>query len=323
VEDDEMIVHDPFPLRLHNSLTDRREILTVRDNHVGVYVCGITPYDASHLGHAFTYVHFDVLIRYLRHLGYRVTYVQNLTDIDDDILQKAAELGTDWRTLGEQVADQFLDDMYWIGNLYPDAYPRATDLIPDMISLIEELLRLGWAYQKNGSVYFKVRRYKPFGQLSKLPTDSWLPVANQHGNHPDDPNKQDPIDFVLWQAKNPGEPSWHSPWGEGRPGWHIECSAMSVKFLGCPVDINGGGRDLIFPHHECSIAQTECALAEPLARCWLHTAMVTNQGKNRSGTNHFAALYRRCHDGASGATIFMPSCRGSSMNMSGSTRRGP
>jgi len=261
-------------LRFYNRLTEKKEPFTARDNHAGIYVCGITPYDASHLGHAFTYVHFDVLIRYLRHLGYRVTYVQNLTDVDDDILQKAGERKTDWRTLGEQVADRFLEDMSWLGNLYPDVYPRSTDLIPEMIALARELIEKGWAYEKNGSVYFDVRSYRPFGQLSKLAEDRWLPVANERGNHPDDPGKRDPLDFVLWQAQKPGEPSWDSPWGEGRPGWHIECSAMAMTFLGKTIDIHGGGGDLIFPHHECSIAQSECATGQRFARYWLHTAMV-------------------------------------------------
>jgi L-cysteine:1D-myo-inositol 2-amino-2-deoxy-alpha-D-glucopyranoside ligase len=277
-----MITHELPVLRLYNSLTERKETFTVRDKRVGVYVCGITPYDASHLGHAFTYVHFDVLVRWLRHRGHRVTYVQNLTDVDDDILRKSKELGQEWRTLGEQVANQFLDDMYWMGNLYPDIYPRATDLIPDMIALIRELLRKGRAYEKNGSVYFKVRSYAPFGQLSKLPRDRWLPIANERGNHPEDPNKQDPIDFVLWQAQKPGEPFWNSPWGKGRPGWHIECSVMAEKFLGSPVDISGGGNDLIFPHHECSLAQSESAAAKPFVRYWLHTAMVMYQEKKMS-----------------------------------------
>jgi len=268
--------------QLYNSLSQGKEDFTARDNRVGVYVCGITPYDASHLGHAFTYVHFDVLVRWLRHLGHRVTYVQNLTDVDDDILRKSKELGQDWRTLGEQVANQFLDDMYWLGNLYPDIYPRATDLIPDMVAMIRRLLQKGCAYEKNGSVYFNVRSYASFGQLSKLPRDRWLPIASERGNHPDDPNKRDPIDFVLWQARKAGEPSWNSPWSKGRPGWHIECSVMAEKFLAGPVDINGGGIDLIFPHHECSIAQSESAAAEPFARYWFHTAMVMYREKKMS-----------------------------------------
>jgi len=277
-----MITRKFSELRLYNSLTQKKEAFTARGNHVGVYICGITPYDASHLGHAFTYAHFDVLVRWLRYLGHRVTYVQNLTDVDDDILRKSKELGQNWRALGEQVAAQFLDDMYWMGNLYPDIYPRATDLIPDMIDLIRELLGKGWAYEKNGSVYFKVGSYAPFGRLSKLPKERWLPIANERGNHPDDPNKQNPIDFVLWQAQKPGEPFWISPWGKGRPGWHIECSVMAGKFLDRPVDISGGGIDLIFPHHECSIAQSESATAEPFVRYWLHTAMVMYREKKMS-----------------------------------------
>jgi L-cysteine:1D-myo-inositol 2-amino-2-deoxy-alpha-D-glucopyranoside ligase len=164
--------------------------------------------------------------------------------------------------------------MQWLGNVQPDVYPRATDVIPDMISLTENLLRKGRAYEKNGSVYFRVRSYDPFGRLSKLPESEWLPTANRRGNHPDDPNKEDPLDFVLWQAVQSGEPSWPSPWGAGRPGWHIECSVMAIKFLGETVDINGGGRDLVFPHHECSLAQSECATGRTFVRIWMHTGMV-------------------------------------------------
>ena len=269
-------------MRLRNSLTGNKEVFTVRENHVSVYVCGVTPYDITHLGHAFTYTHFDVLVRYLRYLGYRVTYVQNLTDIDDDILRKAKELGHDWRALGEKNGDRFLEDMRWLGNLQPDIYPRATDVIPDIINLAQDLLGKGWAYENNGSVYFKVYSYKPFGQLSKLPEDQWLIIANERGNHPNDPNKRNPIDFVLWQSAKEGEPSWPSPWGMGRPGWHIECSAMSMKFLGRTIDIKGGGGDLIFPHHECSLAQCECVTGEPLARYWMHTGMVRYRGEKMS-----------------------------------------
>jgi L-cysteine:1D-myo-inositol 2-amino-2-deoxy-alpha-D-glucopyranoside ligase len=269
-------------LQFYNQLTGKKERFTARDNHVGIYVCGITPYDVGHLGHAFTYVHFDVIIRYLRYLGYRVTYVQNLTDIDDDILKKAGELGQNWRELGERMTDRFLEDMYWLGNLYPDLFPRSTDLIPEMIALADTLLKSGWAYEKNGNVYFKVRSYRPFGRLSKLPEDRWLAVANERGNLPDDPDKQDPLDFVLWQAHKPGEPCWDSPWGKGRPGWHIECSTMAMTFLGKTVDIHGGGDDLAFPHHECSIAQSECATGRQFARYWLHTAMVEYEGRKMS-----------------------------------------
>jgi L-cysteine:1D-myo-inositol 2-amino-2-deoxy-alpha-D-glucopyranoside ligase len=269
-------------MRLRNSLTGKKEVFTARGNHVSMYVCGVTPYDITHLGHAFTYTHFDVLVRYLRYRGYRVTYVQNLTDIDDDILRKAKELGQDWRALGEKNGDRFLGDMKWLGNLQPDLYPRATDVMPDIINLTKDLLEKGWAYENNGSVYFKVYSYKDFGRLSKLPEDQWLIIANERGNHPKDPNKRNPIDFVLWQAAKTGEPSWPSPWGLGRPGWHVECSAMCMKFLGRTVDIKGGGRDLIFPHHECSLAQCECVTGQTMARYWVHTGMVRYRGEKMS-----------------------------------------
>jgi L-cysteine:1D-myo-inositol 2-amino-2-deoxy-alpha-D-glucopyranoside ligase len=291
-------------MRLRNSLSGKKEIFAAIDNRVAVYVCGITPYDITHLGHAFTYTHFDVLVRYLRHLGYRVLYVQNLTDVDDDILRKAKELGRDWRTLGEENADRFLDDMRWLGNLQPDVYPRATDAIVDIIELIADLLERGWAYEKNGSVYFDVRSYDNFGRLSKLPEEQWLATANQRGNYPDDPNKKDPIDFVLWQAGKTGEPRWPSPWGEGRPGWHIECSTLAIKYLGRTVDISGGGGDLIFPHHECSLAQSECATGQTFVRYWLHTGMVRYQGEKMSKSlGNMVFVTDLHHMGVNGARI--------------------
>lgn len=269
-------------LRIYNSLTGKKEEFKAMQNRAGVYVCGITPYDTTHLGHAFTYVFFDVVVRYLRYLGYRVTYVQNVTDIDDDILKKARELGKDWRELGEENTQIFLEDMRWLNNTQPDIYPRAKDHIIDMINLTKKLLSKGWAYERSGNVYFQIARFKEYGKLSKIPRKEMLHIANQRGNDPCDPNKKDPLDFVLWQAKKPGEPSWPSPWGPGRPGWHIECSAMALKYLGETIDIHGGGHDLIFPHHESSAAQSETVTGRDFVRYWMHTGMLRYRGEKMS-----------------------------------------
>ena len=270
-------------MKLYNSKTQTTEEFTLQDHEVTLYVCGITPYDTTHLGHAFTYTTYDQLIRYLELKGIPVRYAQNVTDIDDDILKKAKETGEDWRELGNRWTNHFIDDMIALNVRPPDYYPHATDVIPDIIHSVEELIRAGVAYEKNGSVYYEVKRYPDFGQLSHLPHSEMLPVANERGNHPDDPNKRDPLDFVLWQAQAPGEPAWESPWGPGRPGWHIECSTMAIKYLGKTVDIHGGGLDLCFPHHECEIAQVKPVLEnDPYVRSWMHTAMVGYQGEKMS-----------------------------------------
>jgi L-cysteine:1D-myo-inositol 2-amino-2-deoxy-alpha-D-glucopyranoside ligase len=270
-------------MNLYNSLTQQVEPLIVRDNHVGIYVCGITPYDTTHAGHAFTFLTFDILVRYLRFLGHRVTYVQNVTDIDDDILRKSRELGIAWDDLGRRETDKYLADMRALNALTYDHYLRATDTVPDMVELIEKLVASGHAYVSNGSVYFSVASDQNFGKLSRIPRAEMLPIANERGNEPDDPNKQDPLDFVLWLAAKPGEPTWESPWGPGRPGWHIECSAMAMRVLGPTLDIHGGGADLIFPHHECEIAQSENATdVQPFSRYWVHVGMVEYQGEKMS-----------------------------------------
>ncbi len=270
-------------MKLYNSKTQTIEDFTLRDHEVTLYVCGITPYDTTHLGHAFTYTSYDQLIRYLELKGVTVRYAQNVTDIDDDILRKAKETGKDWRELGNRWTGHFIDDMIALNVRPPDYFPHATDVIPDMIRSVEALIQAGVAYVKNGSVYYEVDRYPQFGQLSHLPRAEMLPIANEHGNHPNDLNTRDPLDFVLWQAHAPGEPAWASPWGPGRPGWHIECSTMAVKYLGKTVDVHGGGLDLCFPHHECEIAQVKPVLGgDPYVRYWMHTAMVRYQGEKMS-----------------------------------------
>jgi L-cysteine:1D-myo-inositol 2-amino-2-deoxy-alpha-D-glucopyranoside ligase len=259
-------------LHLYNTASHQKERVDGQD--IGIYVCGVTPYDTTHLGHAFTYVAFDVMIRYLRFIGRKVTYVRNVTDIDDDVLLRANSTGVDWKDLGDREYAKFADDMRRINNVPPEFEPRATGHIPEIIRITEGLLAKGLAYERQGAVYFEVRKYQEFGKLFRQSYDAMLEVANERGNFPADPLKRDPLDFVLWQAKKEGEPSWPSPWGEGRPGWHIECSAMGMKYLGESFAIHGGGEDLVFPHHDCEIAQSEAYTGNPFVRYWAHTAMV-------------------------------------------------
>lgn len=270
-------------MRLFNTQSGTLETIELRDEPLGLYVCGVTPYDTTHAGHAFTYLTFDILIRYLDYLGQSVTYVQNVTDIDDDILRKAKEVGLTWKELGERETQRFLEDMHSLHWREPDHYVKATEHTPEMIAMIEPLLATGLAYEANGSVYFSVTSDSEFGKLSHMTLTEMLPVANERGNFPDDPNKRNPLDFVLWQAAQPGEPTWVSPWGDGRPGWHIECSAMAARYLGPTFALHGGGSDLIFPHHECEIAQAENSTGvEPFVHHWVHVGMVGYQGEKMS-----------------------------------------
>jgi len=270
-------------MKLYNVLSQDLETFAPGRKAVTIYVCGITPYDTTHLGHAFTYTVFDVLIRYLEYRGHSVRYVQNVTDIDDDILRKAGEVGEDWRALGNRWTAHFIRDMQSLNVRPPDHFPGATDVIPEIIDIVSQLLEARVAYEAGGNVYFHVDSWPEFGRLSRIARAEMLPVANERGNRPDDPHKQDPLDFVLWQAQAPGEPAWDSPWGAGRPGWHIECSTMATSLLGDTIDIHGGGRDLIFPHHECEIAQAEGATGNhPFVRFWMHAAMVHHDGEKMS-----------------------------------------
>jgi L-cysteine:1D-myo-inositol 2-amino-2-deoxy-alpha-D-glucopyranoside ligase len=242
---------------------------------VGLYVCGVTPYDTGHLGHAFTYLAFDVLHRYLAYRGYRVTYVQNLTDVDDDMLRRARETGEDYLALGNRHVTTFLTEMATLNWLPPDVFPRATQHIPQMVALIERLLERGHAYTAEGHVYFSVASWPSYGELSKLSREEMIPIAMERGSRPEMPGRRDPLDFVLWQPSLPDEPAWDAPWGAGRPGWHIECSAMSTAYLGSRFEIHGGGGDLAFPHHESEIAQSEGATGErPFVAWWMHAGML-------------------------------------------------
>lgn len=269
-------------MKLYNTRTRRVEPFEPQGNAVTLYVCGITPYDTTHLGHAFTYTTADILIRYLEFRGRTVRYVQNVTDIDDDILKKAKEVGDDWRQLGNRWTAHFIEDMISLNVRPPDYFPRATDVIPEIIESVQALIDAGVAYESAGNVYFHVDAWSEFGKLSQIPRVEMLPIANERGNQPDDPYKNDPLDFVLWQARAEGEPAWESPWGWGRPGWHIECSTMATRYLGQSIDIHGGGADLLFPHHECEIAQVEPVTDQPFVRTWLHAAMVHHEGDKMS-----------------------------------------
>ncbi len=252
-------------------------------SRMGIYVCGITPYDSAHIGHAFTYAHFDVLVRYLRHEGVDVVHVQNITDVDDDILRVARERGENFLELTEREVKTFEVQMGAIGILPPTHSPRATEFVPAIIEEVGALLAGGHGYERTGTVYFRVASDPGYGRLSRLSREEMLVLAAERGGHPEDPNKDDPLDFVLWQASAEDEPSWASPWGPGRPGWHIECSTMARRLLGQPVDIHGGGSDLIFPHHESELAQAEAVPGpRPFVRRWMHTGTVYLGGEKMS-----------------------------------------
>ena len=270
-------------MRLRNTETGVAQPLEPAHRPVGVYVCGITPYDTTHLGHAFTYVAVDVLVRVLRASGQPVRYVQNVTDVDDDIIRRARELGTTWDQLATTETALYEADMAALNVRPPDVFPRASQTIPKIIDLVRLLEAQGHAYHRDGNVYFRVGSVTDYGRLSRLSREAMIKLSAQRGADPADSRKQDPLDFVLWQASAPEEPHWASPWGEGRPGWHIECSAMALEHLGEQVDVHGGGADLIFPHHESEIAQSESVTGvRPFARIWLHVGMLRYQGEKMS-----------------------------------------
>ena len=274
-------------MKLFNTLTQSLETLSPIGDTVCIYVCGVTPYDTTHLGHAFTYISFDALIRYLEFRGQKVRYVQNVTDIDDDVLRKAREVGIPWDELGRRETERFLKDLQMLNWRYPDVYARATDEIPRIVELIKVLVERGYAYASEGSVFYDARHDPDFGVLGRAiglnDYQAMLNIANERGNFPDDKRKRDPLDFVLWQAQAPDEPAWESPWGPGRPGWHIECSSMVMHYLGEQIDIHGGGFDLAFPHHTCEMAQSEHATGKrPFVQHWMHTAMVYQDGEKMS-----------------------------------------
>jgi L-cysteine:1D-myo-inositol 2-amino-2-deoxy-alpha-D-glucopyranoside ligase len=245
---------------------------------VTMYTCGITPYDAAHLGHAFVYLTFDVLTRRLLDAGHEVRCVRNVTDVDDDMLRKARELGVHYLDLAAQEMVTFERDMKLINLLPVFAEPRATSAIAEILTLIGKTFDLGIAYEVEGSVYFEVSKFPRFGNVSHETRAAMLDLAAIHGGRPDDPNKRDPLDFVLWQPSLEDEPAWESRWGAGRPGWHIECSALALRELGETVDVHGGGRDLAFPHHECEVAQSESVTGAQFVKHWVHVGLVALDG---------------------------------------------
>jgi len=258
-------------VRVYNTMTKKKEeLIPLQEGKIGMYACGVTVYDLCHIGHARSAVVFDVIYRYLRHKGYEVTYVRNFTDVDDKIIKRAQEEGVGTEEIATRYIEEFYTDMGALGLLLPTVEPKATEHIAEMIALVERLIEKGHAYKVGGDVYFAVESFPEYGKLSKRTLDEM-----QAGSRVEvDERKRNPLDFALWKATKPGEPSWTSPWGQGRPGWHIECSAMSQKYLGDTLDIHGGGKDLIFPHHENEIAQAEGATGRPFVRYWLHNGFV-------------------------------------------------
>jgi L-cysteine:1D-myo-inositol 2-amino-2-deoxy-alpha-D-glucopyranoside ligase len=249
---------------------------------VTMYTCGITPYDSAHMGHAAVYVVYDVLQRRLRDLGHRTQCVRNVTDIDDPLFAKARDLGVHYLDLAAEELARFDACMEALGLLPAFSEPRATGAIPDVLGFIGMVLDRGHAYESGGSVYFSVATFDDFGTVSGYDRETMLAYAAERGGNIEDPNKRDPLDFVLWQPSADDEPSWESLWGPGRPGWHIECSALALRELGTTIDLHGGGTDLIFPHHECERAQSEAATGEPFVRHWMHVGMVSLDGTKMS-----------------------------------------
>ena len=264
--------------------TRRRAVVPVqpRDGRIGLYVCGITPYDAAHLGHAFTYHSFDLLTRRLRATGTEVVSVRNITDVDDDMIRVGRERQRNWRELGNEQVALFDREMASIDIAPVQAAPRASENVEAMVEWVRRLVDAGVAYEVDGWVFFHVPAFAPYGQLSRRSRDAMITLSRENGADPDDPRKRDPLDFVLWQRSLPDEPSWPSPWGKGRPGWHIECTVMSTGILGTPIDIHGGGADLVYPHHESEIAQAEPIAVQPYVHHWAHVGMVRFQGEKMS-----------------------------------------
>lgn len=275
-------------LRIYNTLTGKKEdFKPINPPKAGMYVCGVTVYDLCHIGHARSAVVFDVIYRYLKFRGYDVTYVRNFTDVDDKIINRANELGVKWSDVSEKYIGEFYNDMGALGLLPPDVEPKATGHIPEMLEMISRLIEKEKAYELNGSVYFSVKSFPQYGKLSKKNIDDLVSGARVEV----DESKRDPLDFALWKASKPGEPAWDSPWGPGRPGWHIECSAMGRKYLGVTFDIHGGGKDLVFPHHENEIAQSEGCSGEAPVKIWVHNGFVNiNAEKMSKSLGNFTTI---------------------------------
>ena len=276
-------------LKIYNTLSrSKEEFVPIHKGKVSMYVCGVTVYDLCHIGHARTFVNFDVVVRYLRYCGYEVKYVRNITDIDDKIIKRSLERGIEAKALAEQFIVEMHKDFDALNILRPDIEPKATENIPAIIELVQKLIDNGNAYVSgNGDVVFKISSFVNYGKLSGQKLDELQAGARIEVEH----TKENPLDFVLWKMSKPGEPAWESPWGLGRPGWHIECSAMNSRYLGHTFDIHGGGADLIFPHHENEIAQSCCAWHENYVNYWLHSGMVMiNEEKMSKSLNNFFTI---------------------------------
>ena len=275
-------------LRIYNTLRKKKEEFSpLNDNQVKMYVCGVTLYDELHLGHARAAVIFDVIYRYLKHQGWQVKYVTNFTDVDDKMIDRAQMLNLSIYQLAERLMGEYSQQMHALGVLPALCYPRATQHLPEIIDLIKRLERKGLAYVSEGDVFFRVKKFPDYGKLSGQTLSELSAGARIEINE----KKEDPLDFALWKKSKKGEPTWDSPWGKGRPGWHIECSAMAMKYLGETIDIHGGGQDLVFPHHENEIAQSEGATGKTFARFWIHNGLVTmSQAKMSKSTGNFLTL---------------------------------
>jgi cysteinyl-tRNA synthetase len=275
-------------IQIYNTMKKKKEeFVPLREGSVGMYACGVTVYDLSHIGHARALIVFDVIYRYLQYRGYEVTFVRNYTDIDDKIIKRAQEEGVTYKDISDRYIKEFDHDMDLLGLEKPTVSPRATDHISEMISMVEALIEKGFAYEVDGDVYFSVGSFSEYGKLSGKNIEE----LNSGARVEVDERKQSPLDFALWKKSKECEPFWECPWGKGRPGWHIECSAMSQKYLGTTFDIHGGGMDLIFPHHENEIAQAECATGAPFARYWIHNGFVNiNQQKMSKSLKNFFSI---------------------------------
>lgn len=266
-------------ITIYNSLTQKKEkLISQKGKKIRIYACGPTVYDSAHLGHARSAVSFDVIQRFLRYVGYDVTFVRNYTDVDDKIIKRANELGVPSEKISERYISEYKQDMAAIGVQTPDVEPKVTEHIDKIIDVIKKIIDRGHAYVSGNDVFFSVRKFKGYGKLSKRSTDNMLEGVRIDINE----KKEDPLDFALWKGAKGDEPSWSSPWGKGRPGWHIECSAMSMEYLGDSFEIHGGGKDLIFPHHENEIAQSEAASGKPFAKYWLHNGLIQINSKKMS-----------------------------------------
>lgn len=273
-------------ITVYNTMTRQKEVFNpVTPGEAKMYVCGVTPYNHPHIGNARPFVTWDVIRRYMKHVGYKVTYVQNFTDVDDKIINTSNGEGVSWDTIANRYIDSYFEVMDALGVQRADMYPRVSTHIDDIIAMIKTLIDKGYAYELDGDVYYSVEKFEHYGELSGRTLDDMEAGARIEV----DGRKKNPMDFALWKAAKPGEPYWESPWGNGRPGWHIECSAMSQKYLGTEFDFHGGGSDLIFPHHENEIAQSEgCSGQHPAVRYWLHNGFITiNSEKMSKSLNNF------------------------------------